>query len=516
MIAAGFPLLSCLILLPLLGALITGLCKELNSAKRVALGFAVIELMIALFLVSAFDINQGSRFQWVEHYAWISSLNIDFIVGVDGISLLFLPLSALLTVLTILASWNSVTTLTRFHFALLLVLEGITLGVFSALDMMLFFLFWELTLPPIFFLIGLWGMGPHRRAAALKYTLYMLFGGVPLLFAIIMLGMNHAVQAGGHIPEDLSFSFPILLSTPLPENLQPVILLLLLLGFGVKAPLIPFHTWLPTTAMEAPTQMTALLTGLKLGVFGILRFALPLAPSAAIEYSWIIGILGVTTLIYGSLIAIKQTNLRSILAYASLSHVGLVIVGIAAFNMQGIQGAIFQLLNFTLIASCLMLMAGFIQHRIGSTEIIHLGGLAKTMPRLATLFFLFAFASIGVPGTSGFPAELLLFIGVLDTYPSLAITAMLGAIIGATYTINFMKRAFWGPVVNAGIVDADDLKSRELAILCIPAVLILIFGLFPNLILNIHYQAAEKWLLQLNSPVKAKIIAPDSPIRSSQ
>ncbi len=255
-------------------------------------------------------------------------------------------MSALLTLMAIIASWNSVQHLARFHFALLLALEGVTIGVFVALDMALFFLFWELTLPPIFFLIGLWGIGSARRSAAIKYTLFMLFGGVPLLFAIIILAVNHATATGGSIPQDMAFSLPVLLATAVPDNLQALVFLLLLLGFAVKAPLVPFHTWLPAVAMEGPTQLTALLTGLKLGAFGIIRFAMPLAPSAAVQYSWVLGILGAITLVYSALIALQQSNLRRLLAYASVSHVGLVIVGIASLNTQGIQGAIFQLLNF--------------------------------------------------------------------------------------------------------------------------------------------------------------------------
>ena len=447
MIEQNVPILSIVIALPVLGAIAIGAIQNIGLAKRVALLVAGLELIATLVVVQWFDSTNGD-FQLVERHAWIPSLNIDFLIGIDGISVLFLPMSALLTLVAIIASWNSVQHLTRFHFALLLIIEGGTMGVFVALDMMLFFLFWELILPPIFFLIGLWGAGPQRRGAAMKYMLYMLFSGVPLLFALIMLGVNHAMQTGGSIPHDLSFSFPVLLKTPVSNDLQVIIFLLLLTGFAVKAPLAPFHTWLPTTAVEAPTQLTALLIGLKLGAFGILRFAMPLTPHASVEYAWVLGIFGAVTFIYAAMIALQQTNLRRLLAYASISHVGLVIVGIATLNMQGIQGAIFQLLNFSMIASCLMLIAGFIQHRIGSTEIIHLGGLAKVMPRLTSFFFLFAIASMGIPGTSGFPAELLLIIGALNAHPGLGVAALLGAILGAAYMLSFMRRTFFGPVVT--------------------------------------------------------------------
>ncbi|MGZ8162514.1 MAG: complex I subunit 4 family protein [Methylobacter sp.] len=493
---ADFPILSLLIILPLLGAVATGCTGNVNLAKKIALAIAVLELGGALIAVRLFNAGNGD-FQLVEQYAWIPNLNIDYLVGIDGISVLFLPMSALLTLMAIMASWNSVQHAQRFHFALLLVLEGVTVGVFCALDMMLFFLFWELTLPPIFFLIGLWGIGPQRRGAAMKYTLFMLFGGIPLLFAIIMLAINHAIEMGGNIPQHLSFSLPVLLETPLPDNLQALVFILLMTGFAVKAPLVPFHTWMPTAAMEGPTQMTALLIGLKLGAYGIMRFAMPLTPSAAVEYSWTLGILGAVTLVYGALIALQQTNLRRLLAYASISHVGLVIIGITALNMQGIQGAIFQLCNFTLVAGSLMLIAGFIHQRLGSNEAVHLGGLAKVMPRLTCFYFLFALASMGMPGTNGFPAELLLLISALIAHPGLGIAALAGAILGAAYMLSFIRRAFFGPIIHVRVKQIQDLRPRELALLCVPALLILLFGFFPSSILKTNHKAAEIWLSRL-------------------
>ncbi|MDI1230387.1 MAG: NADH-quinone oxidoreductase subunit M [Methylobacter sp.] len=494
---ASFPLLSLLILLPLSGAIAVTFIRNIQLAKNIALWVAVLELIATLRVVQLFNADLGDGFQLVERYAWIPSLNIEYLLGVDGISVLFLPMSALLTFMVIVASWNSVQTMPRLHLALLLALEGVTIGVFSALDMALFFLFWELTLPPIFFLIGLWGIGSERRSAAIKYTLFMLFGGVPLLFAIIILAMNHATAVGGSIPQDLSFSLPVLLATALPDHLQTLVFILLLLGFAVKAPLVPFHTWLPTVAMEGPTQMTALLIGLKLGAFGIIRFTMPLAPSAAVEYSWVLGILGAITLVYSALIALQQTNLRRLLAYASVSHVGLVIVGIASLNMQGIQGAIFQLLNFTMVAGSLMLVAGFIQHRLGSTEAIHLGGLAKVMPRLTCFYFLFALASMGLPGTSGFPAELLLIVSTMLAHPSISIAALIGAILSAAYMLSFTRRAFFGPITQSSVKQVQDLRPRELTLLCVSALLILGIGFFPNSVLKINKTTAEAWLSRL-------------------
>jgi NADH-quinone oxidoreductase subunit M len=493
---SSFPVLSLIILLPIIGAIVVAATRNNRLAKNLALLFAALELILTGIVALLFK-PESSNFQLVENHAWIPSLNIEYLIGVDGISVLFLPMSALLTLMSIIASWNSVQHQTCLHFALLLALEGITLGVFLALDLALFFLFWELALPLIFFLISLWGIGSQRRSAAIKYTLFMLFGGVPLLFAIIILAVNHATAVGGSISQNLSFSLPVLLQTPVPDNLQGLVFLLLLLGFAVKTPLVPFHTWLPTVAMEGPTQLTALLIGLKLGAFGIIRFAMPLAPSAAVQYSWVLGILGAITLVYSALIALQQTNLRRLLAYASISHVGLVIIGIASLNMQGIQGAIFQLLNFTMVAGSLMLMTGFIQHRLGSTEAIHLGGLAQVMPKLTCFYFLFMAASIGLPGTTGFPAELLLVVSTILAHPSISIAALLGAILSAAYMLSFTRRAFFGPVTQDGVRQAQDLRPRELSLLCVSVLLILGFGFFPNSVLKINRATAEAWLNQL-------------------
>lgn len=496
MIEADFPFLSFLIIIPLVGAILVGSIRDIDIAKHIAFYVAILTLLLSLFTFILFDSSHG-EFQLVERYAWIPLLNIEYLVGVDGISILFLPMTALLTVITMLAAWNSVSLLTRFHFALLLALEGVSFGIFCALDTVLFFFFWELTLPPFFFLIGLWGIGSHRRSAAMKYLLYMIAGGVPILLAFILLASNHAYQIAEMIPSGLSFSLPVLLDTPLPYNLQIIVFVLLLLGFAVKAPVVPLHTWMPTVAMEGPTHIVALLVGLKLGVYGILRFAMPLAPAAAVDFSWLLSVVGAVTLIYAALIALQQTNLRRLLAYSSVSHVGLVIVGVASLTVQGLQGAIFQMINFTFIASALMLIAGFIHHRIGSTETIHLGGLASVMPKLTFFYFLFLLASIGLPGTSGFPAELLMIIGALNTHSILGFAALSGAILSAAYMLSYTRKAFLGPVTHNDVKQVLDLKSREIALLFIPGLLVLIFGLFPDNVLNINQAAAEAWLSKL-------------------
>ena len=504
--AANFPLLSLLIVLPIAGAWATLFAGDKDRARKIAAFIAVIELVLSLLVLYWFNPDDG-QFQLLERHSWIPDLNVEYLLGVDGLSVLFLPMSALVTLMAIVASWNSVQHLKPLHYALLLALEGITIGVFTALDTILFFLFWELTLPPIFFLIGLWGIGPHRRTAAVKYTLFMLFSGAALLIAIVILALNTDVPMNGNAAQ-MVFDFPTLLENPLPDELQGTVFLLLLLAFAVKTPLIPFHTWMPTATMEGSPQVAALLTGLKLGAYGVIRFTMPLAPSAAVEYSWMLGVLGAITLIYCALIALYQTNLRRLLAYASISHVGLVIVGIASLNMQGIQGALFQLFNFTIVASSLMLIAGFIQHRLGSTEAVHLGGLAKVMPKLTCFYFLFVLASIGVPGTSGFPAELLLIISALVAHSSLGIAALAAAVLGAAYMLDFTRKAFFGPIIHQTVQQLQDLRRRELLLLCVPALLVLVFGFFPNLILHANEKAADLWLSRiLEQPVKSDEVA---------
>lgn len=489
--AAAMPWLSLLVLLPLAGALLVLFCSGEGAARRLSLGVALAELLVALVVLMNFDASGSDGFQLVEEHAWIAGLNVYYRLGIDGLSVLFLPVTALLGVMAILASWHQGQRLPGFYFAMLLALLGTIMGVFLALDTILFFLFWELTLPPLYFLISLWGCGPGRRLAAMKYIMTMMFGGIPLLFAFILL-------AGSQGGDELVFSLPVLLETAPEASLQPLLLLLLVLGFAPKTPLFPFHTWMPAVAMESPAQLTALLVGLKLGAFGILRLALPLAPAAAADYAWVLGTAGAVTLVYAAFVAIQQSNLRRMLAYASISHVGLVVIGISALNAQGIQGAIFQLLNFSMIAGSLMLICSFLQDRTGSNELVSLGGLAGEMPRMAGLFFLFALASLGLPGTSGFAAEILLVIGALELHYSLGLVALFTMIVGAAYVLTHARKTFWGPPTDAGRQPHADISTRELLVLVPPAVFILVFGLFPGLVIDIIRQSSMDWLAIFN------------------
>lgn len=486
------PLLSLLFLTLPLGAALTWLLPRPEWAKRIALGSALIDLCIALAVIFRFDPEQ-TGFQLVEQARWIPTLNIQYLVGVDGISLLFLPASILLFIGVILSSWNSVTTLPRLYYSLLLVLETATLGIFCSLDTMLFFLFWELSLIPIYFLVSLWGLGPNRRYAAVKYILVMVAGGIPLLFGFILLAFGHTANGG-----ELVFDLPTLLATPIPAKMQLVVFLLLLVGFAVKIPVFPLHTWLPLVAMEGPAAVTALLVGIKLGAYGLIRFAIPLAPQAAQQMHWLLVALGTVGVIYGAVAALAQTNLRRMLAYASLSHVGLVVLGIASFDLQGLQGSVLQLLNFTLAAGGGFLLINALHQRVGSTDLLSLGGAARSMPLLASFFLLFGFAGMGLPGTSGFPAELLILLSTFKHHIGAGLAALFAMVLGAAYFLSLYRQAFFGPANNPVVADAMDLRPRELAITLVFAILILSLGFYPSVVLDVIKPAGEVWIAQLH------------------
>jgi NADH-quinone oxidoreductase subunit M len=483
----AFPLLSLLLLLPALGAVLVWLRPSRRWARGAALAAALATLALSLVLVARFDAAKAG-FQFVERVAWMPSLNVHYLVGVDGLSLLFLPATALLFVGAIAASWNGVREMPRLYFSLLLLLEAATLGVFCALDTILFYLCWEMTLAPFYFLVSLWGVGPQRRHAAVKYTLLMLAGGVPLLFGFLVLAF------GGAAPGPLTFDLTALLAHPIGREQQTLVFLLLLVGFGVKVPLVPLHTWLPVMAMEGPVAVTALLAGLKLGAYGLIRFAVPLAPDAALELHWLLAGLGTAGVLFGSAAALAQTNLRRMLAYSGIAHVGLVVLGIASFNLQGLQGGLLQLLNFTLAAGGAFLLAGFLHQRTGSTDAADLGGAAKTMPLLAGFFLIFGLAGMGLPGTSGFPAELLILISAFATHAGAGLAALAGMVLGAAYFLGLYRRVFLGPATRTAVTSAQDLLGRELALALAFALLILFFGLYPAPLLELIRPAAEAWV----------------------
>jgi NADH-quinone oxidoreductase subunit M len=377
------------------------------------------------------------------------------------------------------------------YFALLLLLEAATLGVFCALDTILFFFCWEFTLLPLYFLVSLWGLAGGRQAAAVRYFLVMLAGGVPLLFGLLALAFGHAGEG------QLVFDLPTLLATPLPERTQYVVFLLLLARLWRQgAAGAPAHL-AASMAMGAPAAVTALLVGLKLGAYGLIRFAIPLAPIAARDLHWLLAGFGTVAILYGGVAALAQSNLRSVLAYSSLAHVGLVLLGLASFSVSALQGALLQLLNFSVAAGGGFLVLSFLQRRTGSTDISQLGGVMRSMPRLSGFFLLFGLAGIGLPGTSGFPGELLIIVAVLHSHTGAGLAALFGMVLAAAGFLSPFRQAFLGPLHNPDVAAAEDLLPRELAVLLLPALLILAVGVYPLPILEVIRPTAEAWVAAL-------------------
>ncbi|MBF0109630.1 MAG: NADH-quinone oxidoreductase subunit M [Magnetococcales bacterium] len=462
--------------------------------RLIALGAVLADLALSLTILGGFQ-SDVAGFQWIESHPWIPSIGVHYRVGVDGISVWFLPLTSLLFTGVVIASWNRVHTLVRLYYTLILLLKTVTLGIFCALDTILFFFLWELTLVPVYLLVSLWGSGPHRRYAAVQYTLLMIASGIFLLLAFVLLAVEHARMAGGGF-SGLMFSLPDLLATPVRPGFQGLLFFLLLAGLAPKVPIVPFHVWLPTMAREGPVVMLAFMTGLKLGAYGLIRFLVPLAPAAFQEYHWLLTGLGTIGLLFGAFLALSQTNLAILLAYASISHVGLVLLGIASMNLTGLQGAVFQLINFTMISSGLYFMTGFLQHRTGSIDVANLGGLARTMPLFSSFFLFFGLAGMGVPGTSGFPAEFMMLMSILEVHTGAGFAALAAMILGAGYFLHLFRKCFLGP--SRGEWDGGiDLLRRERSLILVLSSLILLLGLAPNLVLDSMTVTAETWIKHL-------------------
>jgi NADH-quinone oxidoreductase subunit M len=486
----GFPVLTVLILLPLLGAAVIAFMPDRRLARTAALVVALAELALAVVLVLAFTPGV-SDVQFAERVSWIETVGAQYHVGVDGISVLFIPLTAFIAVLVILFSWNSPRFLAKPYFVAVLAMEATTIGIFASLDLVLFFVFWELMLVPSYFLIKLWGGGPQRQQAGLNYVMYMLVGSAPMLIGIVLLGANYSdVRAGGDAPR-FSFDLLTLLVTPISTELQTLVFFLFAFAFAVKGPLVPFHTWMPTALVEGPIGIGMFLVGLKLGVYGFLRFAIPLAPDAAEQWSWLLAALGVLAVIYAALIAIVQRNLRRLLAFAGTSHVGLALLGAFSLDVQGIQGALFVMINAGLGATGLLLLTGFLHARTGSSDLSRYGGLVRRLPLLTTFFFIIGLAAIGLPGTSGFVGEFLVLLAAFRTHWVLAAAAVLAVVLSAAYFLSFYERAFLGPEVRPSARTLHDLGAREAAMAAVVSAVILWAGLFPGPLLDITRGSAE-------------------------
>ena len=484
--AAPFPILSALVWTPILAAALTLFAPSERAARWIStLGAsAALALSVLVWALGDWGADAAPGFQLVEQAVWIPSLNVQYMLGVDGMSALLLLSTALLGLGALVASWTSVNHHVRAWCALLVGLEGALLGLFASLDLVLFFVFWELALPCVYFLVSLWGVGPERRFAALKYTLLMLTGGICLLFGIVLLGLAHSEVTGA-----LAFDLPSLMATPIPAPTQRLIFVLIFIGLGVKIPLWPLHSWLPTVAMEGPPAGLALFLGLKVGIYGLLRIGLPLLPEAAMAArGWMVG-LGLVGFFVAALIALSQSNLRRLVAWLSMSHAGLLTVAVATGGALAIQGAMVQLSNLGLVTGGLMLALGFLYQRRASTDVDALGGIAASAPRMAALVMGFGLASVGVPGLAGFVTEWLLLRGLAERSPGLALLGLTGGAVSAAAFALAFRRAFWGPQKPGPSL--PDLRPREVAVLLVMLTVLIVVGLLPGPALRATAPAAN-------------------------
>lgn len=486
-LTAGFPILSCILFLPLAGALVLWLIEDENLVRAWSVAIAVLELALTVFVLLRF-VPESAAMQFAERVRWVPALGISYHLGVDGISVLFVGLTAFLTLLVVLYSWDTVRHRVKLYMMSVFALETTTMGVFVSLDLLLFFVFWELMLIPSYFLIKLWGGGAERQYAALKFVVYTLLGSVFLLVGIALLNLNYSQWASLHHADQLySFDLLELLAVPVPYEQQVLIFWLMFMGFAFKAPLFPFHTWLPDALLEGPIGMAVVLAGVKLGTFGFLRFSIPLLPDASKSEPVVLTvvILGLCAILYGAWIALVQHDFRRLLAYSSVSHLGFVVVGLFALNFQGLQGSLLTMINLGFSTAGLFFIAGFLYARQQTTQLSAFGGMAKQVPLLATFFLIIGLASIGLPGTNGFVGEFLILLGAFQANWWFGAVAVLGVIFGAAYFLWYYERAMFGPAGRAVKNTISDLQFRELLIAGSLSVMILWIGLYPSPFLRI-------------------------------
>ncbi|HEY0206765.1 MAG TPA: NADH-quinone oxidoreductase subunit M [Acetobacteraceae bacterium] len=472
--AAGFPILSLLTWLPLAGGLfimtVRGTDEVIASnARWAALWTSLIVFAISLVLWVKFD-TANAGFQFQESLSWLPEFGVGYRMGVDGISVLFVLLSTALTPICILASWEAITVRVREYMLAFLVLETMMVGMFSAQDFIVFYMFFEGVLIPMFLIIGVWG-GPRRVYASFKFFLYTLAGSILMLLALLAIWRYTGTT-------DLA----VLMHTPFPARMQFWLFLAFFASFAVKVPMWPVHTWLPDAHVEAPTAGSVILAGvlLKMGAYGFLRFSVPMLPQASQYFAPLMFSLGVIAVIYTSLVAFAQTDMKKLIAYSSVAHMGVVVIGIFTFNAQGVQGALFQMLSHGIVSAALFLCVGVIYDRIHTRDIARYGGLAGRMPGYALIFMVFTMASVGLPGTSGFVGEFLVLVGAFKVSLYLAYFGSFGMILGAVYMLYLYRRVIFGKLTRDDLRGILDLSPREVAIFAPLVGLTLWMGVYPS------------------------------------
>lgn len=489
-------ILTTLTFLPLLGVLILLFMKreQGKAMKALTLAVTLANFLISLLLLKDFDIA-ASGVQFVERYAWISDYGISYFLGIDGLTLLLVLLTAFFTPICVLASWEDVQKSVREFLICLLFLETGMIGVFLSLDLFLFYVFWEVMLIPMVLLIGIWGNPARRIYAAVKFFLYTMAGSVLMLVAILYLVFQHHAATGM-----ISFSLFDLYGTVLPRSAQLWLFLAFSLAFAIKVPVFPFHTWLPDAHTEAPTVGSVLLAAvlLKMGAYGFLRFCLPLFPNAALDYGAMLFLtLGLIGILYGAWVCIVQQDLKRLIAFSSVSHLGFVMMGIFAFNDIAMKGAILQMINHGLSTGALFLIVGMIYERRHTRAIGEFGGLSRVMPALATLFLIVTLSSIGLPGLNGFVGEFLILQGTFLNYRIFAILGASGVIFAAVYMLWMFQRVMYGEVTRPENAVLKDLSRREWAVLLPVLFFIFWIGLYPAPFLRTTEASVDALLRQV-------------------
>jgi NADH-quinone oxidoreductase subunit M len=503
-------MLSVIVFLPLVGAILVLLAggggdrhDRAPAVRTLSLAVSLATFLATLLLWWRFD-PTSADYQFVERHAWIPAFGIQYLVGVDGISLLLVVLTGFLTPLALLSSWDSVHKNVKMFSFFVLALETSMLGVFVSIDLFLFYIFWDFVLIPMYFLIGIWGYD-RRIYAAVKFILYTMAGSVLMLIAIIGLAYAHAAATGTP-----SFNLLDLYSVHLSWPMEMWFFLAFALAFLIKVPLFPFHTWLPDAHVEAPTAGSIILAGvmLKMGTYGLLRFAFPLFPSAAMFFAPWIAILAVVGIVYGALVAMVQPDMKKLVAYSSVSHLGFVVLGICAMNIQGAQGAVYQMLNHGVSTGGLFMIVGMLSDRRHTRLISEFGGLKAVMPRLVAVFLLITLASIALPGMNGFVGEFLILLGAFLWNAKLAAVAATGVILSAVYMLWMFQRVNYGEVTNAHNRSLPDLTPREWTMMVPTVAMCIVMGVFPGVFLRPMEPAVKRTIERVTGRSYSGISSP--------